>query len=317
MLDPAQLIAETQAILAPMDTWFRWLSTTGYSGGYLFICAVLYWSGYTVLGARLACTTLFSTLIFGGCRQLFNSPRPYFEHPELFNNWEENRWGMPSGHSQNAVVFWGWAFLSIRSTLFRLIALILIALIMLSRLYLGVHYPSQIFVGLLIGLAIIIISYHYETRFLQWLMSLQTRLQVTSILFITSSPWLLTLVTHELLSIGPGNGSTLPYQKLSFYTGLLLGTATATLVANTHTRITQLSPSWKLIGTRTIPGMLTVLVIWPIRLELPLDVNHHFAAYLLLWLQGIGISLWVCLIWPLLHYHLLGQRYQKNGQEPA
>ncbi len=150
-----------------MDIWFRWLSTAGYSGGYLFICAVLYWSGYTALGARLACTTLFSTLIFGGYRQLFNPPRPHFEHPELFNNWEENRWGMPSGHSQNTIVFWGWAFLSIRSTVFQLTALILTALIMLSRPYPGVHYPSQIFVRLLIGLAILIISHHYETRFLQ------------------------------------------------------------------------------------------------------------------------------------------------------
>ncbi|MFK0570785.1 phosphatase PAP2 family protein [Endozoicomonas sp.] len=312
MIDSTQFIADLQVFFTPVDFWLRWISTASYSGNYLLICAALYWSGYTTLSARLACTTIASTLLFSGCRHLLNSPRPYFEHPELFNDWQEHRWGMPSGHSQNAVVFWGGAFLSIRSIVFRLVALTLIAMIVLSRLYLGVHYPAQIVAGLLAGAGIVFISWKYEATLINWLMNQPIIGQLISLLLITSSPWLATVFIHEVLDIGLGTGDTLPYQKLSLYSGLLFGAAAALLLANTRTSVTRLTLSWALVTTRTVPGVLSLLVIWPLRFVQPEGLEDYRLVYALFWLQGIGISLWICLIWPLIHYRLSGHRYQRT-----
>ncbi|WP_419534997.1 phosphatase PAP2 family protein [Endozoicomonas sp.] len=317
MLDSAQLIANLQAALTPFDFWLRLVSTAGYSGGYLLICIALYWSGFITLAARLACTLLASTLIFGGCRQIFDSSRPYYDHPELFNYWKEHRWGMPSGHSQNAVVFWGGSLPGIPSKLFKLLAVFFIALIALSRLYLGVHYPGQVIAGLIVGSCIVIISWRFEATFIHWLLHKRTTLQLLVLFFLSSTPCLITATGHELLGIGSGSGTPYPYQKLSFYSGLLFGASLAILIASTRTVVTRLSPSWKLISTRTLPGLLIAMMIWQFRFE-PQENNEPFLIiYLVSWLQGIGISLWAGLIWPLCHYLLLGQKHQQIDQELA
>jgi undecaprenyl-diphosphatase len=68
---------------------------------------------------------------------------------------------LPSGHAMSAAVVYGTvAYLAARLQKRRwarvatlLVAAVLIALICLSRLYLGVHYPSDVFAGVLVGLA--------------------------------------------------------------------------------------------------------------------------------------------------------------------
>jgi undecaprenyl-diphosphatase len=82
--------------------------------------------------------------------------------PQLFD------WGthvlsssFPSGHAMSAAVVYGTvAYLAARlqrrrlsRALTLLIAAVLIVLIAASRLYLGVHYPSDVFAGIIIGLA--------------------------------------------------------------------------------------------------------------------------------------------------------------------
>ena len=70
-------------------------------------------------------------------------------------------WSFPSGHAMSAAVVYGTvAYLAARLqkkgwhraiTLF--VALVLIVLIAATRLYLGVHYPSDVLAGIIIGLA--------------------------------------------------------------------------------------------------------------------------------------------------------------------
>lgn len=70
-------------------------------------------------------------------------------------------WSFPSGHAMSAAVVYGTvAYLAARlqqrritRMLTLLLAALLILLICVSRLYLGVHYPSDVIAGLIIGLA--------------------------------------------------------------------------------------------------------------------------------------------------------------------
>ena len=87
----------------------------------------------------------------------FNRPRPQFF-----------KWGtyavsssFPSGHAMSSVIVYGTvAYLAARlqrnrrsRVLTLILAAIIIAMICISRLYLGVHYPSDVLAGLVIGLA--------------------------------------------------------------------------------------------------------------------------------------------------------------------
>jgi len=70
-------------------------------------------------------------------------------------------WSFPSGHAMSAAVVYGTvAYLAARLQqryLHRVVTLlcaaVLIVLISISRLYLGVHYPSDVLAGVVIGLA--------------------------------------------------------------------------------------------------------------------------------------------------------------------
>jgi hypothetical protein len=63
----------------------------------------------------------------------------------------EISFGVPSNHAQSATVIWGMLAAYLRKWWAWLVAISLIILIGLSRLYLGVHFPHDVLLGWLIG----------------------------------------------------------------------------------------------------------------------------------------------------------------------
>lgn len=100
----------------------------------------------------------FGGLVLNGVLKLgFNRPRPSIIVPAV----HAVSSSFPSGHAMSAAIVYSTvAYLAARlhkrmwaRWLVMTMALILIALISFSRLYLGVHYPSDVVAGVVIGLA--------------------------------------------------------------------------------------------------------------------------------------------------------------------
>lgn len=102
----------------------------------------------------LITTILSSSIVNFGIKFLFQRPRPslwesFYPFPSDFS--------FPSGHAMGSitfaltllVIFWDSRYLN----LFAILALIYVGLIAWTRLYLGVHYPSDIIGGWLLGIA--------------------------------------------------------------------------------------------------------------------------------------------------------------------
>ena len=300
-MDSITFLTYVQHYLSPIDAMLRWLSLHTYSSYYLFTAAIIYWSGFARTGARLGCGVLLSTLIFGSCRQFFASPRPYWDYPHLFNGLYEKAWGMPSGHSQNAVVFWGLLSFSVKLRFFSTFCLLMIIAIATSRLYLGVHFPAQVSAGLATGLILLLTWTALEARALNILKGFSLPVQLTIVFLVTGLPLLTTIFLREVVGLGFGNGEPLAYKRLLFYGGLLQGAGISLLLAFFFGKVTENVFSLKLLLTRALPGALTVWLLWQVKYIQPDFIQNTAVLYFWFWLQGIFLSFWVCLLWPALH----------------
>jgi hypothetical protein len=122
----------------------------GSEGFVLAMLPLIYWCVNREAGARIGIAILFSAFLNLWTKELFHQPRPYDLDPSL-GLARESSYGLPSGHSQTSLVFWG-AALSILPRLVGLLAFILIPLLVgLSRLYLGVHFPTDVLGGWALG----------------------------------------------------------------------------------------------------------------------------------------------------------------------
>jgi len=98
----------------------------------------------------------------------FNSPRPYWHDPGVKPFAAETSFGMPSGHSQDAVIAWGIVASWIGKTWSWVVAIIMMFIIGISRIYLGVHFPSDVLVGWVVGALLLWGILRYEKPILAW-----------------------------------------------------------------------------------------------------------------------------------------------------
>ncbi len=90
-------------------------------------------------------------VILGG-KELIQAPRPYWVDSQVIQYATDPDFGMPSGHALVSVVILGWVWFRHPKSKILLITIPLFILIIgWSRVYLGLHYPSQVIVGWILG----------------------------------------------------------------------------------------------------------------------------------------------------------------------
>ncbi len=133
-------------------------------------------------GLRLLVIITLSGLINLMLKNLFELPRPLHLEPQL-GLVPLKTYGFPSGAAQSSVILSGLWILTRPST-FRLVTGIAFALLLsFSRLYLGVHFFTDILGGWLIGLTLLLIYLRYSVYFEAWSWRYPTAVKL--LLFLT------------------------------------------------------------------------------------------------------------------------------------
>lgn len=150
--------------LSPIMKFFTWL---GYPQAYMIIIAIIYWSVDRKLGLRLAIFLPVTASLNSILKQAIHAPRPYWLDPNIKAIQVSNGFGMPSGHAQASTV-WLYAASCLKRGWFWAIALAVVLMIGLSRIYLGVHFSSQVLLGWAIGILVLLSFFRYEPKVLLW-----------------------------------------------------------------------------------------------------------------------------------------------------
>lgn len=121
------------------------------------ILGILYWCVDKEKGEKFGYALITSLCLNGVLKSLFNRKRPFLhegkEHLRKMPDVDgATGSSFPSGHSQNAGALYTALFKSTSNKFLKIGCIILIILIPISRLYLGVHFPSDVVIGVSVGI---------------------------------------------------------------------------------------------------------------------------------------------------------------------
>lgn len=157
-----ELIHALQSFASPtLDAVMLFVTRLASERAYIALLVAAYLVVDAVVGQRLALLAGF--YLNYHLKGLFDTPRPYVLEPAVARSEEAVLTGpgagFPSGHAQSSATFWGLAALYARRAWFWALAVVLIVLISLSRLYLGLHLPVDVLGGLGVGLVVAAAAY--------------------------------------------------------------------------------------------------------------------------------------------------------------
>lgn len=145
-----------------LDQFFLGLTLLGEESAFLLIFTILFWCVNKEYSYKLGLAYLLSAVINIGVKETLQVPRPFGEEGIRYLRVETaTGYSFPSGHTQSATAYLTSLMLEYKQKWLTIGGSLLIALIGISRLYLGAHRPSEVIAGAIIGIGWILIYNRY------------------------------------------------------------------------------------------------------------------------------------------------------------
>jgi membrane-associated phospholipid phosphatase len=233
-----------------IDAGSMFFSFLGYEQFYLFVLPFVYWCLNRRIGVGLGYVSLLSAWVNSALKYILFIPRP--DDPRIRVLWPDPALSFPSGHAQNAVVNWGYLAVRFRSHIFRVVAIIAMVGIGLSRVMVGVHFPQDVIGGWLIGLIILAVYLWAEPRVGRWVARQRTAVQV--VLAVAVPVALMLVHPAEPGGLYPGKGAVIPMSAL-------VGLGIGAIMERAWVRF-RVEGAWWRRGLRLLVGLLVVGVLY-------------------------------------------------------
>ncbi len=151
-----------------LDGVMKVITDLGSTGFYMAVIPVLYWCINKSLGFRLAIALSISNYMNVGVKFIFCRLRPYVVFPHLdapeYLKLTGTGYSFPSGHAQVSSTFWTYLARSAREKWITVTGIVVVIFVAFTRVYATVHYPTDVLVGVVLGVAIAYLYGEIENR---------------------------------------------------------------------------------------------------------------------------------------------------------
>lgn len=183
-----------------LDFFFESSTILGEEVTLIIVLGYVYWCYDKVAGEKMGFIIFISLSVNNLLKVVFQRTRPYLVDSTIENLRPETSQGysFPSGHTQIAsTTFFGLYYL-IKKNWLLILAIIASTLVAISRMYIGVHYLTDVLAGLIIGIfiAYYISKYYDKIRNMNMFYSL--------ILIISIFIFIIALIYYYLINVDQG-----------------------------------------------------------------------------------------------------------------
>jgi membrane-associated phospholipid phosphatase len=294
----------------------KFYSLFGTEEFFLVVMPVLYWCVDSSVGLQVGVALIASGSLNSLLKVAFHLPRPYWVDQRVLGLGTETSYGLPSGHAMASSTLWGLLAAHLKRWWTWAAALVLIGLVSLSRLYLGVHFPTDVLAGWVFGALVLAAVLVWERPLAAMLEPLSVGQQiglafavsaaylalydgVLALLAATPDPaaWAQTAALAGVpragqLAIDPRN----PADGVTG-AGLIFGLG-ASLALLAHRPCFLVRGPWRLRALRVVVGAAGVLVLW-LGLALVTPAQPFIAAAVMRYIRYSSTVFWALYLAPL------------------
>lgn len=273
---------------------------------YLVAIPLVYWCLHKGLGQDLGILLVLSSFTNTAVKSFFKHSRPFWESASLGLGSAES-FSTPSGHAQTSAALFGqvawFAADKRRGRVWVVLLALVIALVALSRVYLGVHFPGDILWGAAVGLALLALYHGLKPRLLPWLKGLS--LGMHALLALVTAAVMVAVVSL-LLAIPFGTGQMFGELYTAAWNsalsdgatvaGLAIGLWLGLVLEARYVRFSVAGPLWQR-ALRYVIGAIGLFAVWMgLRMIFP---QEPLVLGLLLRVVRYGLAMaWAIVIWP-------------------
>ena len=282
-------IVSLQRIQGPVpDGIFHAFTFAAHTEFYIFLLPFLFWCVEFGFGARLTILYLLSNYVSIDLKTLFQQPRPFDLEPSV-NLSVAGGYGFPSGHAQSGTVVWGSIAAWTQKRRLRAVAVALIALIGFSRVYLGVHFPTDVLAGWAVGAVLLGLYLAFRPAVEAWLVARGRNVQLAIAVAVP-------LTLYLIYPFGENK------DNLSALVGMMVGVGVGLVLTHWHVPFSATGP-WSQRGLRYAIGIVILISLFlGLKEVFPDEESSLYMAFLALRYALVG--LWVSLGAPWLFHRL-------------
>ena len=278
-----------------VNALFLAFSGLGSTAGYLVLFCILWWGVSWKLGARLFAALVLSVYLNAVIKDSVARPRP-FVYAGIESVTRPGEFGFPSGHAQHAALVWSLLAVHFRKRWFTLFAVAMVFLVGFSRVQLGVHFPTDVLAGWLLGGILAKAYLRWSDPAIDWARRLSFERQM-----------LLALGVPMVLTLLHGTRNT------AMALGALAGALSGLVLARRQHLYSDEEPAPRrrerlLVGLVGLPALYLGLVALS-----PPEASRFY--YLYLWTRFATIGLWVSFVVPKLVAYM--RTRHENSDAPA